>query len=220
MASHVEIKKRVIASYRSGIIRLYCQIRFLIMNMRILEEIEQYLPKKGFVLDAGCGFGLFSLYFACCEKERRLHSFDLNSDRIRQARESSSLLGLDGQIEFEDCNILDFEFKQKVDAIVLLDLLHHIPTSAVPDLIGHFYKTIADDGVVLIKDIESKPWYKVAFTWILDKAMDPKTPVNYYSKTEMTEMLEGHGFDVKSHQMLDILPYPHILYICRKTRPE
>jgi len=219
-ADHAEIKKRVIGSYRSWVIRLYCQIRFLIMNIRILEEIEQYLPRKGRVLDAGCGFGLFSLYFASCEKERLLYSFDLNSDRIRQARASSKRLALDEQVQFQDCDILDYEFKQQVDAIVLLDLLHHIPTSAVPGLINHFYNTISDDGVVLIKDIESKPWYKVVFTWILDKAMDPKTPVNYYSKAEMIHMLQEHGFDVKSHQLLDILPYPHVLYICRKTRRE
>ena len=61
MAPQIAIKKRIIGSYRNLIIRTYCYIRFLIMNMRILEEIEQYLPKTGRVLDVGCGFGLFSL---------------------------------------------------------------------------------------------------------------------------------------------------------------
>ncbi len=143
--------------------------------------------------------------------------FDLNRDRIQLARESSVRLGLADRIQFENCNVLDYEFKDQVDTVVMLDLIHHIPRSAVPDLIGHFYDTISKNGVVLIKDIESKPWWKVVFTWILDKAMDPKTQVHYYSKEQMIQMLEGHGFDVKCHQLLDILPYPHILYICRPT---
>ena len=70
MASSVAIKKRIIRSYHNLIIKSYCYVRFLIMNMRILEEIEQYLPKTGRVLDVGCGFGLFSLYFAGCVKKR------------------------------------------------------------------------------------------------------------------------------------------------------
>ena len=104
--------------------------------------------------------------------------------------------------------------------MVMLDLIHHIPRSAASELIVHFYDTISENGVVVIKDIESKPWWKVAFTWILDKAMDPRSAVNYYSKEEMIEMLERHGFDVKCHQLVDILPYPHILYICRKASAE
>ena len=217
MTSDVELKKRIIGSYRSWLVSAYCYVRFVIMNMRILEAIEQYLPREGRLLDVGCGFGLFSLYFAGCQEGRSLRSFDLNRARIQQARESAAQLGLEKRVQFEHCNVLDYEFTDQVDGIVVLDLLHHIPTSAVPELIGHFYDTISENGVVMIKDIESKPWYKVAFTWILDKAMDPKTPVNYYSKEEMIQMLEGHGFDVKCHPLFDILPYPHILYICRKA---
>jgi predicted RNA methylase len=47
-----------------GIIRLYCFVRFKIIHLRFLEEIEQYLPNEGDILDLGCGFGLFALYIA------------------------------------------------------------------------------------------------------------------------------------------------------------
>ncbi|MCH8242282.1 MAG: hypothetical protein IH897_06695 [Planctomycetes bacterium] len=67
MAPYVAIKKRIIGSYHNLIIKTFCYIRFLIMNMRILEEIEQYLPKTGRALDVGSGFGLFSLYFIGCK---------------------------------------------------------------------------------------------------------------------------------------------------------
>ena len=217
MARYVAIKKRIIGSYHNLIIKTYCYIRFLIMNMRILEEIEQYLPKTGRVLDVGCGFGLFSLYFAGCERGRTLLSFDINSSRVAAARESCARLGLSEQVQFENCNVLDYEFEERVDAIVVLDLLHHVPSSFVPKLISHFYETVLPGGVVMIKDIETRPWYKVAFTWILDKVMDFRTPVNYSSKADMIQLLQEQGFDVKCHQLLDILPYPHILYICRKS---
>ena len=98
-----------------------------------------------------------------------------------------------------------------------------IEASSLPEFYKRRLRRLSDrrvskDGVVVIKDIESTPWYKVAFTWILDKLMDARAPLNYYGKEEMIGMLEDRGFDVKCHQLLDILPYPHILYVCRKLR--
>ena len=55
---------RVIAAYDAPIIRAYSRGRFLILRQRFLDEIGQYLPDEGVVLDVGCGFGLFSLYYA------------------------------------------------------------------------------------------------------------------------------------------------------------
>lgn len=66
--------------------------------------------------------------------------------------------------------------------------------------------TASESGVEMIKDIENWPCCKVAFTWILDKAMDFRTPVNYGSKSDMIQLQEEQGFDVKCHQLLDIPP--------------
>jgi hypothetical protein len=44
--------------------------------------------------------------------------------------------------------------------------------------------------------------------------MTPGTPVRYWSAEELTRALEVAGFVVRRHLMIDVLPYPHILYIC------
>ena len=49
-------------------------------------------------------------------------------------------------------------------------------------------------------------------------AMDYKTPLNYYHSAEMIAMLDTAGFEAKQHSMTDILPYPHMLYVCRKKK--
>jgi hypothetical protein len=43
-------------------------------------------------------------------------------------------------------------------------------------------------------------------------------PIRYWSPAALAEVLQGLGMDVKRHLMNDILPYPHVLYICRKQR--
>ncbi len=99
---------------------------------------------------------------------------------------------------------------------MLLDLLHHVPKDTVPRILRHFYQVLSNGGTVIVKDVEATPRPKVFFTWLLDKLMNPKTPVHYYHRDEMIAMLEEHGFDVKFHLLRDVLPYPHIMYICRK----
>ena len=64
-----------------------------------------------------------------------------------------------------------------------------------------------------MKDVDTRPATKRWFTWALDKAMAPRTPVHYWSADRLAEALQASGFRVRRHLMVDVLPYPHVLYI-------
>lgn len=210
------LKRRVINSYDNWVIVAYCQIRFIIINMRIMDEIEQYIPKRGTVLDVGCGFGLFSLFFASLEKERRFLSFDISELRIQTARKTARRLNLQNRVRFRCRNVLDYEFDRPVDCAYMLDLIHHIPSDIAPEILQKCYDILPPGGILIIKDVDSRPFYKMAFTWLLDKVVDYRAPVHYWSRESLTELLRQKGFTVHIHQLIDIMPYPHVLYICRK----
>src|SRR4029453_15738124 len=76
----------VIRAYDDWIVRAYCWGRFGILRQRFLDEIGQYLPERGRVLDVGCGFGLFSLYYASVRSGLTLEGLDRNPRRIAMAR--------------------------------------------------------------------------------------------------------------------------------------
>ena len=59
-----DIVNDIIRSYSNLIIRSYCTVRFHVIPLRFLNELSQYMPDQGTVLDLGCGFGLFALFFA------------------------------------------------------------------------------------------------------------------------------------------------------------
>ncbi|MBC8508595.1 MAG: class I SAM-dependent methyltransferase [Chloroflexi bacterium] len=212
-----QLKLEIISAYENLVIRSYSYIRFLIMNMRIIEELEQYLPQRGTVLDVGCGFGLFSFFFALSAKDRKIIGVEINANRIAAAEKVREKLGLDGRIEFHVSDVSNYPFEQPVNAIVVLDLLHHVSPKLALNMLDQFQQILHEDGILIIKDITAKPWLKMAFTWVLDKLMDFRGPLRYYTKEEMVSFVEERGFDVKIHRMIDILPYPHVLYICRKT---
>jgi ubiquinone/menaquinone biosynthesis C-methylase UbiE len=112
----------------------------------------------------------------------------------------------------------DFKGDGEVAAAYMLDIVHHIPAGDVPPLLASLRRCLSPGGRLLVKDVDTRPAPKRWFTWALDRAMAPRTPVRYWSAEELTAALTTAGFEVRRHLMVDVLPYPHILYICEARR--
>ena len=207
--------RSIVRAYDDPIVRAYCWGRFLILRQRFLDEIGQYLPATGVVLDIGCGFGLFSLYFAATGPGRLVRGVDLNRRRIAMARRAAARLGLDNVV-YEEGDAQDFKGDSQVSAAYMLDIVHHVAPTAVRGLVDQLHRAVTPGGIVLVKDVDTRPAPKRWFTWALDKAMDPRAPVRYWSSEELAATLDAAGFDVRRHLMVDFLPYPHILYVCTR----
>jgi ubiquinone/menaquinone biosynthesis C-methylase UbiE len=209
--------RRIIAAYDDPIVRAYCAVRFVILRQRFLDEIGQYLPERGEVLDIGCGFGLFSLYYAATAPRRFLRGVDVNGRRIVLARRAAARLGIEN-VAYAEGDARDFKADGEVSAAYMLDIVHHIPPATVPPLLRRLRRALAPGGLLLVKDVDTRPAPKRWFTWLLDKAMAPRTPVRYWSGAALSAALEAAGFRVRRHLMVDVLPYPHVLYVA-EARP-
>jgi 2-polyprenyl-3-methyl-5-hydroxy-6-metoxy-1,4-benzoquinol methylase len=204
---------RIVRAYDDPIVRLYCRLRFVILRQRFLDEIGQYLPDAGPVLDIGCGFGLFSLYYAATAPRRFVRGLDLDARRIRMARRAASRLGIDN-VAYDESDAREFKGADVYGAAYMLDIVHHVPPGSVPPLLRELRRCLVTGGMLLVKDVDTRPAGKRWFTWALDKMMAPSTPVRYWSAEELTAALEASGFRVRRHLMVDVLPYPHVLYVC------
>jgi SAM-dependent methyltransferase len=140
---------------------------------------------------------------------------DLNPRRIATARAAAARLGLT-QVRYAVGNAVDYRDGRPFDAAYMLDIVHHIPADAVRPLLEQLAKVLPPRGRLLIKDVDRRPAWKRWFTHALDRLMDPATPVHYWPSEDLQALLEGIGFEVHRHLMVDILPYPHILYICER----
>ena len=209
---------RIVRAYDDPLVRAYCRVRFAILRQRFLFEIGQYLPSAGRVLDVGCGFGLFALYFAIRIPTIRIQGFDLSEYRVALAQRAAAKLGVENA-EFQVGDAAGFRFDQPISAAYMLDLIHHIPERSVAPLMATIAANLSAGGRLLLKDVEGSPSHKLAFTWLLDKAMDWRAPVRYWTPEEVQQMLESLGFEVHRHRMIDYLPYPHILYIGTRRTP-
>ncbi|HET7342170.1 MAG TPA: class I SAM-dependent methyltransferase [Methylomirabilota bacterium] len=214
---HSETVRKIIRAYDDPVVRAYCWARFWILRQRFLDEIGQYLPEDGPVLDLGCGFGLFSLYYAATAPRRFVRGLDVDERRIAMARRAAARLGLDN-VAYERGDARDFKGDGEVTAAYMLDIVHHVPAADVPPLLRALRRALPAGGRLLVKDVDTRPAPKRWFTWLLDKAMAPRTPVHYWSAERLGGALETAGFVVRRHLMVDVLPYPHVLYVCEARR--
>ena len=205
-----EAIRSVIRAYDDPIVRAYCWGRFWILRQRFLDEIGQYLPARGRVLDLGCGFGLFSLYYATVRPALTVEGLDRNARRIGMARAAAARLGRPN-VRYEVGDVMDWKGGERFDAAYLLDIVHHIPPEAVRPLVEQVARTLPEGGRLLVKDVDRHPAYKRWFTHALDKVMDPAASVRYWDTDELQGLLESVGFDVHRHLMVDVLPYPHVV---------
>ena len=209
--------RSIVRAYDDPVVRAYCWARFLVLRQRFLEEIGQYLPPSGAVLDIGCGFGLFSLYYAATAPARFVRGLDLSARRIAMARRAARRLALDN-VAYEVGDARDFKGDTEIAAAYMLDIVHHVAPAAVPPLLAQLRRCLVPGGLLLVKDVDTRPAAKRWFTWLLDKGMAPRAPVDYWSAEELQSALETAGFRVRRHLMVDLLPYPHVLYVA-EARP-
>jgi 2-polyprenyl-3-methyl-5-hydroxy-6-metoxy-1,4-benzoquinol methylase len=210
---------QVIRAYDDWLVRSYCLARFGILRQRFLDEIGQYLPSSGRILDVGCGFGLFSLYYALTTPRLELHGIDLDSRRIALARAAARRLGITN-VHYEVADVTRYASDGRFDAVYMLDIIHHIPAASVAPLIRRLADVLPPTGRLVIKDVDRRPAYKRWFTHALDKLMDRKARMSYWSAEDLQRLLVESGFRVYRHLMVDFLPYPHVIYVCERLEPR
>ena len=136
-------------------------------------------------------------------------------DRFRKIQCAAQKLALKN-VNYKIVNATSLEDESSLDCVYMLDIIHHIPQTAVIPLLENIYSRLHNGCRLIIKDVETKPAWKMWFTNALDKLMDLKVDVNHWAQPELRKMLTDVGFQVYHHPMLDILPYQHILYVCEK----
>lgn len=210
---------RIISAY-PGVIQLYCFVRFKIIHIRFLEEIEQYLPNEGDILDLGCGFGLFALYMALRKPRAQVIGLDVDAKRLQIAQDAAKKLDI-RNVTFVHQDLRGWQPAQKIAGAYALDVFHHVPVENGNRLLRDLYSHIEPDGRFLLKDIDTTPRAMLWFTYLLDVVMSPRDDFHYRSTTAWQQQLGESGFaPIYLHHLWDILPYPHILLICDKPRSD
>lgn len=214
----MELINKIIKAYPLVWPRLYAYLRTSILPIKTLDK---YVP-EGRILDVGCGYGITSIYFALKNSKREVIGSELSKERVKIANKISKAIP---NVNFESKNLIGKENAQTnfgilknnlfngFDAIVAIDLLHHINNKEKQEFIKECKNRLNKKGVLIIKDIDKKPLHKYLWNYLHDLLMT-RDRLYFYSAKQLKKLLETNGFKILKIRRLRSLCYPHVLFVC------
>jgi 2-polyprenyl-3-methyl-5-hydroxy-6-metoxy-1,4-benzoquinol methylase len=176
-----------------------------------LFEIEQYVPQAGNIIDIGCGSGIFSNLMCIMSGDRSVTGYDISSRRIEQARKTI-VKGRHLSFHVQDAGDT---VCSGFSTVTVIDLLHHITYEEQDRLLQKIYGDMEAPGELVLKDLEKRPLWKYAYHYVQD-SIAYRSRLYFRSSEEMEKLLNDIGFRVTVVPLESPLPYPHVIYICRK----
>jgi ubiquinone/menaquinone biosynthesis C-methylase UbiE len=197
---------------------------------------RQHHLKSSVILDAGCGDMRFSKFIAENAGECLLVSIDISSANIA-SRPENRLRENHAPIV---CDVRALPIRPNtVDGIVVINVLHHLPTSiSLSEALDEFRRICRRDARVFVKENVSNNPIRFIFEriyWILPAAFlrrmkitvdpysnAPKLPRDYhlfrFSAEQLASTLERHRFHVTAEQRQELFLY-FAYFFLKATRP-
>ncbi len=202
------IKAKVVASYNTFVPKLYSLLRLLILPM---ETIDEVVPKKGRIMDYGCGYGVTSAYLALSCRKRNILGIEKNKSRIKSINILQNRIQ---NLSFLQADITDMKIPN-ADAHLLIDVIHHIPYNKQTILLDNIIKPIRKNDLIILKEIDKNPFLKYLWNYMHDKIMTLNEDLFFNTKEWYMEFFKKRKMKLKIIDCQNIL-YSHFIIIARK----
>jgi 2-polyprenyl-3-methyl-5-hydroxy-6-metoxy-1,4-benzoquinol methylase len=190
-------------------VALYAYLRWRLCPFK---EIERHVPKKGTIIDIGCGYGLLANFLVLESSKRDVTGVDLSVRRIKAAQKTTDNRK---RIRFKLMNVLDSQWG-KYNAMVMSDFLHHIDYEAQEEFLNRCYQKLPPGGLLVFQDVDNRPLWKYWFAYLIDRILNIGERQFFRNYQDFQKLLQRIGFLVKTKKVDKGLPLSDVLFICRK----
>jgi len=180
-------------------------------------EIEKVAPKKGKILDVGCGHGIFSRMLATSGPQRKILGIDPSSKKIALAQTTTNPKNLSFKTTYLQ-NIREKNFQ----SIIIIDVLYLLPPEEKKQMLKISKKLLDPKGKLIIKLEVTKPRWLLLILEIEEKIMvklikytfSNHSQFYYMDVEEYKKILLELGFKIKLEKTLkSLIPYQHPLIV-------
>lgn len=209
---------RALARYRTAPLgaRLFIRGRAFLSDLAV---VERYVPKKGFIVDLGCGHGLFACVLRESSPTRRVLGIDLDPRKIEVAR---AAIRDTTWLRFETGDIAT-QAPPKCDAVTIVDVLYLLPFDVQEQVLRNAAGALGEGGPLIVKAQERRADPRYAVTYVqemlsvgLGFTRGGRERFFFPSREEALAMFERAGFVVDVVEM-PRRPYTDVVYLARKA---
>lgn len=183
-----------------------------------LAFVERYVPRQGFVVELGCGHGLFSCVLREASDARRVLGLDIDERKIAVARGAAG--GTEG-LRFEVADVVH-EPIPRCDAIAVADVLYLMPFEVQEQVLRNAASALAEGAPLVVKAQERRADPRFALTYLqeavsvsLGFTRGGGTRFFFPSRQESEAMFARAGFRLEVVEM-PRRPYTDVLYLARR----
>jgi len=197
-----------------------------------LGQLIKLIPTQGSFLDLGCGFGVFSYFFARRFPKLQVIGLDPSIQRIESA---NNVLEQPENLEFYQGEINNLK-EENFKTVLLNDVIYLFAKEELIEVLKKCYQKTSPDGVLIIKTMNQAHFFRYLFTisppWVVNKIISifsikkgfsralgyrKSSPV-YYRPEVMQNILKQAGWiNIQVYDLPIILPpFPHVIYFCQK----
>jgi 2-polyprenyl-6-hydroxyphenyl methylase/3-demethylubiquinone-9 3-methyltransferase len=181
--------------------------------------IDRYVPRHGFIVELGCGYGLFANLLAEASANRRILGIDIDDRKIEVAR--TTIQGRES-VRFEIGDIVH-EAPPKCDAVAIIDVLYLLAPSDQEAVLRKAAEALAENAPLVVKAQERAPSFRYALTYAqelvttaLGLTRGGARRFHFLARDQAVAMFERAGFLVDVIEMPG-RPYTDIVYLARKA---
>ena len=173
------------------------------IKLRLEKYYDQYdrlLPREGYIVDLGCGYGAMSHMLAMLSSRRRITAVDYDAEKIALA---DNCFAKSSHIEFVSADIRSYDIPV-ADGYVISDVLHYIDRESQQIIIESCIEKLNSGGVLIIRDGdtslgESHRNTETTEKWSTKYMKFNKTdgPLCFLSRSMIFKIAEDNNMDIE-----------------------
>jgi 2-polyprenyl-3-methyl-5-hydroxy-6-metoxy-1,4-benzoquinol methylase len=177
----------------------------------------RYVKPESFVLDVGCGGGLFLGLAAALIPGVRGSGFDSSAPAIRAAQEMARRCGR--PLDFEQLSVDQPWPDVEADAVALVDVLHHVPVLAQRQVFEAAALRVKPGGLLICKDMSDRSWLLAGMNRLHDLLL-ARQWIHYVPSSLVQTWARDAGLHLREYALARRYWYDHYWLIYEKKSVE
>jgi len=216
MTLNVGAAWRAYASYHGAPIasRAFVAARIVVAPLAVLDE--EVRPLRGHMLSLGCGVAIVERYLAETNPRLEIEGLDIDPRKVDLIRTTASR---SPRVRLRLADVEQLDEPPVYDAVLVCDLLHHLPAEEHRRLAAAVERCLRPGGVCLVKDLDRLPRWKYWWNRFHDWIVAGPEPITCRSPEETARLFAEPGLDPERVERTDhpLTPYAH--YVVRLRKP-